>query len=217
MMRLMYLPSHFAQSRVDLLQAFIRDHPLAALVISDEDGLTANHIPLVLRPDLGSHGRLLGHVARANPLWRKAANGIACLAIFQGTQGYISPNHYATKRETGKVVPTWNYDVVHVHGTLRAIDDVAWLREFVTSLTRQHEAHQPVPWKVTDAPAEYVDRMLTAIVGIEIEIARMVGKAKLSQNQPQANRESLVAALRAAGDSASVEMADAVEDHAPRG
>ncbi len=210
----MYIPVHFDVSDTEALHGFIRRHPLATLVIHAGDRLVADHVPLSLRPDLAPRGRLLGHVARANPLWKAVAAGMDCLVVFHGVQHYISPNGYASKAETGKVVPTWNYEVVHVNGRVRSIDDRLWLRSFLEDLTREHEATQPTPWQIGDAPDEYIERMLEAVVGIEVEIASIVGKAKLSQNQPAANRRSLVDALRSTRDPPSMAMADAIEDRA---
>ena len=206
----MYIPQHFKEPRTDLLQAMMQKHPLATIVICDESGLSADHIPLTFRPDGSPHGMLLGHVARANPLWKKAASGIDCLAVFQGVQGYISPNGYATKAATGKVVPTWNYEVVHATGRLQAVDDAEWLRGFLGELTAEHEQSQPTAWRIDDAPPDYIDRMLQAVVGIQIEITGLVGKLKLSQNQPAENKQSLLQALQAAGNAQSADMAAAV-------
>ena len=207
----MYLPKHFEVSDPVRLREFMQAHPLATLVVADASGLSADHIPLMVTGSDASGWKLAGHVARANPLWEKVAAGIDCLAIFHGPQHYISPNCYATKKENGKVVPTWNYEVVHVQGRLRAVDDVEWLREFLQRLTETHEADQPKPWQVEDAPEEYLQRMLQAVVGIEIEIVTLTGKAKVSQNQPKANQESVISALRQIESLASVEMADKIE------
>ena len=208
----MYIPKPFEESRPEALHAFIRRHPLATLVINDAEGLSADHIPLLLRLDAGPSGKLVGHVARSNPLWQKAGDGIPCLLVFHGVDGYISPNGYASKRETGKVVPTWNYEVVHVQGKLRAIDDPAALLEVLQALTQTHEADQPAPWKIADAPPDYIERLLQAIVGIEVEIECIAGKAKLSQNQPVPNQQSLIQALQGRDDRAAQEMAQAIKD-----
>jgi transcriptional regulator len=207
----MYLPKHFEVSDPSVLRNLMRDHPFATVVVADASGLSADHIPLLVMGDDVSGWKLAGHVARANPLWKKAEAGIDCLVIFHGPQHYISPNWYATKKEHGKVVPTWNYEVVHVQGCLRAMDDVVWLREFLQRLTETHEADQPKPWQVEDAPEEYLQRMLQAVVGIEIEIVTLTGKAKLSQNQPESNQESLIAALRSKGSEALEQMANKIE------
>ena len=208
----MYLPSHFAETRVDVLHALIRQHPLAALVTFGPDGLDANHIPFEIDPEPAPFGTLRGHVARANPVWREASTDVEALAIFQGPQAYISPAWYATKRETGKVVPTYNYVVVHARGRVRIIDDPVWLRALVGRLTERFEAGRPAPWSVTDAPADYVDKQVRAIVGIEIPIARLVGKWKVSQNRPAADRDGVVRELRASADRDAATMADLVQD-----
>jgi len=191
----MYLPKHFAQTDIATLYALMDAHPLATLVTHGPEGIDANHIPLHLDAGAGPNGTLRGHVARANPLARAAAVDGEILAIFQGPQSYISPSGYATKAEHGKVVPTWNYTAVHAWGRLRLIDDPHWLLAQVRTLTATHEAALPHPWQVDDAPADYVEKMLGAIVGIEIVIDRLVGKWKVSKNQPPANQASLVAAL----------------------
>jgi transcriptional regulator len=190
----MYLPPHFEQHDRVALQALMREHPLAALVTSGPDGLTADHVPLEFDATAGEHGTLVGHVARANPLWQSAA-GKPVLAIFRGPQAYVSPSWYPSKASTHKVVPTWNYAVVHAHGVLEAVDDAPWLRELVGRLTDRHEAPRPAPWSVNDAPADYVQTMLRAIVGIRIPIERLVGKWKVSQNRSQADREGVAQGL----------------------
>ncbi len=187
----MYLPQHFAQQDPAALQALMRDHPLAALVSTGADGLTADHLPLEY--DAAS-ATLRGHVARANPLWQHA-DGQPVLAIFRGPQAYITPSWYPGKAVHHKVVPTWNYAVVHAHGTLRAVDDAPWLHTLVARLTTHHEASRPTPWAVADAPDDYVQQMLRAIVGIEIPVARLVGKWKVSQNRPAADRDAVADGL----------------------
>jgi transcriptional regulator len=213
----MYVPKLFEESRPEVLQALIRDHALATLVVAGDGGLVANHVPLWLRPGGGTRGSLVGHVARANPLWQLAAGGVDCLAVFSGRNHYISPNGYATRTATGRVVPTWNYEVVHVHGRLEAIDDRAWLHALLTEVTAMHEAGEATPWTPAEPPADYLDGMMKAIVGIRIGITSIVGKFKLSQNQPEANRASLVAALTAKGDADSAAMAGQIVAHRPPG
>ena len=183
----MYLPAHFEQTDPEALQALMREHPLATLVSRAPDGLTADHVPLEFDARVGGHGALHGHVARANLLWRHAA-GSPVLAVFNGPQAYVSPSWYPSKATTHKVVPTWNYTVVHAHGVLEAVDDAPWLRALVGRLTRHHEAAQTDPWAVDDAPADFIQQMLRAIVGIRIPITRLVGKCKLSQNRDAADR-----------------------------
>jgi transcriptional regulator len=206
----MYLPKHFEEARVEVLHELIRAHPLGALVTLGADGLEANHIPFEVDPDPAPFGTLRGHVARANPVWRELSRGADALVIFQGPATYVSPSWYPSKQEGGKVVPTWNYAVVHAYGTLRAVDDPAWLRAFVEKLTDRHEAGRAARWKVTDAPADYVDKMVTAIVGIELPIARVLGKWKVSQNRPARDREGVVAGLQQQGSDVSTAMAELV-------
>jgi transcriptional regulator len=191
----MYLPAHFAEQRPEVLHALMREHPFATLLSSDAQGLAADHLPLRLAIDAAGKARLRGHVARANPLWRTAADSDV-LAIFHGPQAYVSPSWYPSKHEHGKAVPTWNYVVVHARGRLTTFDDPLRLRDLLDDLVDHHEAGLPQPWRVADAPPEYIDKMLTAIVGIEIDIATLEGKWKVSQNQPAANRAGVVAALR---------------------
>lgn len=195
----MYLPKHFAENNVAEMHALMRAHPLATLISQGPDGLNANHIPLLLA-DAEPYGTLQGHVARANPLWKAGNVAGEVLVVFQGDESYISPSGYATKAEHGKVVPTWNYAAVHAYGELKVIEDPAWIFGQISALTATNEAALPQPWAVTDAPADYIEKMLGAIVGIEITINRLLGKWKVSQNQPAANQASLIAALEKAGD-----------------
>ena len=191
----MYLPKHFAESDISVMHALMRANPLATLVNFGPEGLDANHIPLQLDAETGPNGTLRGHIARANPLSKRATVDGEVLVIFQGTQGYISPSGYATKAEHGKVVPTWNYTAVHAKGALRLIDDPDWILTHLRSLTAEHEAGLSQPWAVDDAPTDYIGKMLAAVVGIEISMTSVIGKWKASQNQPAVNQASLVAAL----------------------
>lgn len=207
----MYRPPLFREDRIEVQHALVRAHPLGLLVSAGPDGLVANHVPFVLHPAASERGTLRCHVARANPHWRELSAVDECLVIFQGPQVYVTPSWYETKRETGKVVPTWNYATVHVWGRPQVIDDVEWLRGNVEDLTRMNEAALPAPWKVDDAPADFVAMQLKAIVGIEIPIARIEGKWKVSQNRPEADRAGVVAGLRAQGGEAAT-MADLVAE-----
>jgi len=213
----MYLPGLFKETRTPVMHDLIRAHPFAMLVTLDDSGLVANHIPMEVDPDAGPHGTLRGHVARANPLWKTHRPEVDALAVFHGPHHYISPTYYATKATTGEVVPTWNYATVHAYGPLRAIDDPAWLRQFVEHLTDRHEAELAATtgdpsWKVGDAPAAYLDRQLKAIVGIEIPIARLDGKWKVSQNRPAEDRAGVVAGLERGGGPAQLAMAALVRE-----
>jgi transcriptional regulator len=203
----LYLPAHFNESRVDVMHGLMRAHPLATLVVSGGSGLLANHMPLETLSSPAPLGCLHGHIARANPLWREYREGAQALAIFQGPQVYVSPSFYPSKTVSGEVVPTWNYAVVHANGTLRFIHDVEWLRGFVTKLTETHEKPRPTPWKIDDAPARYIDKMLSLIVGFEFSISSLTGKWKVSQNRPAADRQGVVSNLRAADDADSHEIA----------
>lgn len=204
----MYLPKHFEQTDADAMARLLAAHPLATLVWPAAGGLTAEHLPLMLERGAadGEHGTLRGHVARANPVWREAA-GAAVLVAFQGEQAYVTPSWYPSKAATGKVVPTWNYAVVHVHGQLRVIDDASWLRDLVGRLTDTHEAPRAKRWQVDDAPADYIDTMLGAIIGIEIPIQRWQGKWKISQNRSAADRAGVVEGLEAMHSDEATAMA----------
>ena len=212
----MYLPAHFKETRTPVLHDLIRAHPLAVLVTLDANGLVANHLPLEIDAGAGEHGTLRGHVARGNPMWKSYRPEVEAMAVFQGPHGYITPAYYATKAATGEVVPTWNYATVHAHGPLRVIDDAGWLRSFVEQLTDRHEARRQqatgaAPWKVSDAPAAYIDRLVKAIVGIELPIARIEGKWKVSQNRPAEDRAGVIAGL-GAGDPVQQAMAELLRE-----
>lgn len=209
----MYLPSHFEETRVEVLHELIRRHPLGALITSGADGLNANHVPFVVDPHPAPFGTLRAHVARANPVWRDFSREVEPLVIFQGPQAYITPSWYQTKRETGKVVPTYNYIVVHAHGAMRIFEDAEWLRKFVGGLTDRFEASRARPWAMTDAPDEFIAAQLRAIVGIEIPIARLIGKWKTSQNRPAMDQKGVVAGLRESEDAVAQAMAVAVEQN----
>ena len=209
----MYLPSHFEETRIEILHRLIGSHPLGALVTFGADGLNANHVPFEVDPDPAPFGTLRAHVARANPVWREFSKEVEPLVIFQGAQIYVTPSWYQTKKDTGKVVPTFNYIVVHAYGTMRVIEDSAWLREFVGGLTDRFEAPRAQPWAVTDAPEDFVTMQLRAIVGIEIQLTRLIGKWKTSQNRPAADQEGVVAGLRESDDAVARAMAAAVEQN----
>lgn len=208
----MYLPAHFEETRPEVLRDLIAAHPLGALVTLTPGGLDANHLPFEFAVDGGPLGTLRGHVARANPVWQDFSRDVGVLVIFQGPSSYITPSWYETKKETGKVVPTYNYCTVHAHGPLIVHDDREWLRAMVTRLTQRFESTRPTPWAVADAPADYLDKQLAAIVGIEIPIARLTGKWKVSQNRPAADRANVEAGLRERGTADYAAMADLVRD-----
>lgn len=205
----MYNPAHFAETRPDVLRAFMRAHPLGALVTTGPDGPEATHLPLYL----DAAGQLLRcHMARANPQWRQIVSAGRVLAIFTGPEHYITPNWYPSKEEHGKVVPTWNYVAVHAVGSARLFDDTPALLRHLNELTDTHEAGFAEPWSVADAPADYVEGLTKAIVGVEITIDRLEGKWKTSQNRPAADQEGVVAGLDALGSHAGHEMANLVRD-----
>ena len=190
----MYQPAHFVEQDPETLLDLMKTAPLATLIRGGAE-LSADILPLEVER-VGDGWRITGHVARANPLWREA-DGQPVLVVFQGPQGYVSPSWYASKAQHHKVVPTWNYTMVQAHGTLRAIDDPAWVRAFVTRLTEVHEGGRAMPWHVTDAPADFIEATQRAIVGIEIEVTRLEGKFKLSQNRSAEDRTGVVLGLEA--------------------
>ena len=196
----MYLPAHFVEDRPEALHALITAHPLGQLVTHGPEGLDANPIPFELDATAGKHGTLRAHVARANPVWQQAG-GTGVLVIFQAAQGYISPNWYPSKPEHHRHVPTWNYAVVHAHGVLRVQDDERFVRGLVARLTREHEerSQQPRPWKMGESAPAFIDEMLQKIVGIEIEVTRLVGKFKLGQNREARDRLGAADGLAALG------------------
>jgi transcriptional regulator len=198
----MYLPEHFEEARDDELLRTIAAYPLGALVVRGPAGLDANHVPFLIDEASENPRKLLAHVARANPLWKDAKDGDEALVIFRAGEAYISPNWYPSKHELHRQVPTWNYRVVHVHGKLYIRDDVRFVRGVVARLTRTHEGQtgSPKPWKMTDASPEYIDQMLANIVGIEIEITKIVGKWKLSQNKDERDRGNAADELRRRGE-----------------
>lgn len=210
----MYLPAHFEETRPELLHELISAHPLGLLITQNPDGeMVANTIPFLLEADPQSGpGILRAHVARTNPLWKESRTDVDSLVVFQGPQTYISPSMYPSKAATGKVVPTWNYVMVQGRGRLHAVDDADWLRAFVTRLSERHEAARPVPWAVSDAPENFIDATLRAIVGIEIKLSSLRGKWKVSQNRTRADRDGVVYGLRSQGGTEAEAMAKAVAD-----
>ena len=195
----MYVPADFNEPNPDALRELIVQHPFGSLITRGKNGLDANHIPFELMPDDGGLGELHAHVARANPVWQDVADGDEVLVIFRAGDAYISPNWYPSKHVAHRQVPTWNYRVVHAHGRITVRDDEKFVRGVVARLTRTHEASQPVPWKMGDAPKDYIDRMLQSIVGLQIEITRLVGKRKLGQNKAEADIRGAGEALVADG------------------
>lgn len=191
----MYTPSAFAETRTRVIHELMRAHPFAAVVTAGSAGLIATHLPLVLHAEGSEYGTLRGHMARANQQWTESSNSPDALVIFSGPHQYISPSWYPTKQEDGRVVPTWNYAVVHAHGRLTLHHETAWLLQHLNSLVAQHESQFKSPWKMADAPAEYIERQTGGIVGIEIPIRRLEGKWKLSQNRSERDREGVIEGL----------------------
>ena len=207
----MYIPKHYEMKDVGSLHALIDAHPLGAWVRQGDDGLAVDHIPFLIDAAGGEFGTLTGHVAKANPVWRTLAEDRESVVVFRGADAYVSPSWYPSKREHGKVVPTWNYAVVHAFGTARAIHDHGWLMRLLERLTARHESARHAPWSVGDAPADYIARRLDAIVGIELPIRRIEGKWKASQKESEADRLGIAEGLRA--DPASQAMAKLVEQY----
>jgi transcriptional regulator len=210
----MYNPPSFAEHDVGVMQDFIEAHPLGALVTASPSGLFATHLPLVLDRGLGAFGTLQGHIARANPHHELAGEGAEALVLFTGADSYVTPSMYASKAKHGKVVPTWNYVAVHAHGVLRFVREQEALRRHLARLTATHEASRAQPWAMTDAPAEYIEKQLGAIVGVEIEIARLEGKWKMSQNRPAEDVQGVIEGLGASGDPREREVGQIVEGRA---
>jgi transcriptional regulator len=210
-----YIPSSNAEHRPEVMLDYMEAHPLAALVTSSGEGLIATHLPLLVDRTRGALGILAGHLARANPQQRQARDGDEALVIFSGHDAYITPTFYPAKARDGKVVPTWNYVAVHAYGTLRFTSDPVALRAHLEALTSRHEAPREQPWAVRDAPDEYIARMMGAIVGVEVEITRLEGKWKMSQNRAAEDIDGVIAGLEASGDAAEREVAGIVRARRP--
>lgn len=208
----MYQPPHFVEERLETQHGLIQAYPLGLLVTAGAGGLMANPVPFFLVPSASEHGTLQAHLARANPQLKELETATECMVVFQGPQEYVTPSWYETKQQTGKVVPTWNYATVHVWGTPRLIEDPAWLANHLATLTRHKEQARPAAWAVTDAPASYIASQMKGIVGIEIEISRLEGKWKVSQNRPGKDRQGVLTGFRQQGE-ASRPMADLVAEY----
>ena len=213
---LFYNPPMFRETRPEVLQRALAAHPLAVLVTTGPHGLGASHLPLLFAPAQGLYGVLRGHMARANPQWQQYTPASEALAIFSGPEHYISPNWYASTQKSGQAVPTWNYVTVHVRGTLTFTTDPAWLLENVRALTHEHEKAMTKPWRVEDAPPEYIDKMLGAIVGLELAITALEGKWKVSQNRALEDRVSAIAGLERVATPEAVRMAALVKEALPK-
>ena len=203
----MYAVQHFAQEEVSVMRAYLVEHPFAALVVNTIDGPSVDHIPLEFDATSGSDGRLVGHIARSNPLWREFGSGPG-LAVFSAHHGYVSPDWYVSRASDPRVVPTWNYAAVHVSGTLRFFHDADRIKELLVRLTDRFESARPRPWRMSDAPAEFVERLVGGVVGVELQIDRMEGKWKLSQNRPREDRDGVMAGLRREGGANGAALAE---------
>ena len=206
----MYLPKLFEERRPEILHSFIREHPFGAFVVMTADGLDANHIPFEIDPEPAPFGTLHCHVSRANRVWRDFSPDTEALAIFQGPNTYITPTWYPSKHETGKDVPTWNYIVVHARGPLRVIDDPKHVRAHLEKLVARNEAGRPEPWHITDAPADYIDKQISLIVGLEMRLTSLVGKWKLGQNRTLPDRHGMLKGLTEEGSPDTAAVAAAV-------
>lgn len=217
----MYLPTYHRMADPETAYALLRSSPLGAWVCQTPEGLVANSIPFVLDRSRSPLGTLIGHVSRANPVWRELRGSAPSVVMFQGPQAYITPGWYPGKAAHGKVVPTWNYVAAHAHGVARAVDDPAWLRDMLERLTAQQEAGQHSPWQPADAPPEFIDRLLRAIVGIEIPIDRLEGKSKLGQDEDLPDCLGAAFGLQQSGCTGDQELAQrmlqAAAEAAPRG
>lgn len=213
----MYVPAHFAETDTGVLHDLIAANPLGVLITHGAGGLDANHIPFEIDRTRGAFGTLLCHVARANPVWQELSDGDEALVVFRAGDAYISPTWYPSKHETHRQVPTWNYRVAHAHGRVTIRDDEAFVRRMVAKLTHTHEASQAVPWKMGDAPKDYLDQMVKAIVGIEIEVTRLVGKMKLGQNKDVADTRSAGEMLLDRGETRIGEAMVAAAERKSRG
>jgi transcriptional regulator len=206
----MYLREQFSETRIEVLHGLVRARPLATFVTIVDGALAVDHMPCHLHPESGL-GVLRAHMPRTNAVASALGSGAQAVAIFHGPQTYVSPSWYPSKKEDGRVVPTWNYVVVHARGRPRVVDDTAWLLDHLGALTDEHEARRSEPWRITDAPREFIERMAASLVGIEMPISSLVGKWKVSQNRPLADRLGAAEGLRALGDECSLEMAEAIE------
>ena len=212
----MHVQTHFEESRPPVLHDLVRAHPLATFIVLQGDEIVVDHVPLIVSTDVGDCGVLRGHVPRTNSIWETFDGKTKAVAVFQGPATYITPSWYPSKLQHGKVVPTWNYVVAHAHGCPRAIHDPDWLLSHLNELTDKQESKHRLPWKVSDAPTDFTDKMVRRIVGIEMPISSLEGKWKVSQNRPESDRLGVAAGLRNQGDENSLAMATLVNQHLKR-
>jgi transcriptional regulator len=203
----MYVPPAFREEDLPAIHAEMQKIQLATLVTMTRSGMVGTHLPLMLDSSAGDYGTLYGHVARGNTQWSDSLADVEALAIFTASDAYVTPNWYPSKQETGKVVPTWMYAAIHAYGRVKFIDDAEWVRGFVTRLTDKHEANSAQPWKVTDAPPDYIDGQLARIIGVELPISRLEGKWKFDQRSSQQDRIGILAGLEASGTPGNLEAA----------
>ncbi len=210
---MLYNPPAFKVEDRETLHTHIRQAGIATLVTNGSEGPLVSHVPLIFDAEKGEHGTLLGHMAKANPHWQSGDMSLDALAIFHGPDAYISPSWYPSKQEHGRVVPTWNYAVVHAEGVPKVIDDAAWLLHHVSELTDTHEKEYSIPWQVADAPADYIEKLCSAIVGIEIPIAKLTGKWKLGQNRSEADKLGMVGGLTESETTQAQGLANLISQH----
>ena len=208
----MYIPKHFEETRTDVLHHLIRSHPFGTLITICDGEITADHVPFLMEPSGFDFGTLKCHVSRSNPVWKDMSGNVESLVVFQGPSAYVSPSWYPSKHDHGKAVPTWNYIVVHARGVPEVKTDSDWLLNHVTQLSDTHEGNKAVPWQVSDAPAEYVNKMIDAIVGIEIPIFQLNGKWKVSQNRPRSDQLGVVAGLESEGGESAKAISKIIQE-----
>lgn len=209
----MYVPKFNEENNLHTMHYLIRSMPLGTWSSIVDGAIVTNHIPFVLHEDRGEFGTLVGHVAKSNPIWKEFSTDSESVVVFQGEQAYITPSWYPSKQEHGKAVPTWNYVVVHAHGIPKKIEDADWLLKHLNELTDIHESGQSLPWKVSDAPDSFIDQLVQAIVGIEIPINRIIGKWKLGQNRPEADKLGVIAGLQSTNDTDALGLANRLNKH----
>lgn len=206
----MHIPDKFKQTEEEQLKELIREYPFSTLITHSESGIEANHLPVTLT-NIDGKDVIHAHIAKANALWKSVQNGAEILLIFNGPNCYVSPNYYPTKKASGKAVPTWNYVTVHVKGSISFIHDESWIYSILDTLTSEHESNQEEPWSIKDAPETYIKKMLSAIVGIEITIDSILGKWKLSQNQPDINKLGVIKGLLVKGETNEIQVSGLVK------
>jgi transcriptional regulator len=209
----MYLKSQFEETRIDVLRDLIETHPLGTFIVSVDSEVLVEHMPFLISRDGGKFGTLTGHFPRANRVWEALDGRRQAIIVFHGANSYVTPSWYPSKKEHGRVVPTWNFVVVHARGRPRVIDDRRWLLEHLNALTDAHESNRPGRWALSDAPEAYVGRMVESLVGMAMPVETLIGKWKLSQNRPDADRAGVAAGLASLGGESAAEMARLVREY----